>query len=479
MIDLIRPRRETMAKKDDTPEKSLSVFEEIEEQLTQALAKKKANLEKELEEKIRKEREETQKKIEALDQDLQKEKGTLSDFQSQLSEIENRKADLKKQIKEHIDRAIKFQTQIETLTAQTLEELRTVSTLSQRLEELQLETGEKVTFLKKTLDEKFGIKAEVLEDEVKEETDINLEQELSKLKRIQELLNSNGPVEDFNQTTTPQEPVEEKSTPQPEEEHPVEEEKKEEAVIEVVEQKEPALAEEPKTEPKTEQEAEPETGPEEKPEEKSELKPEEEPEMGQEEKPAEEPEAGPEKKEESVPEEKTEPEEGGEEVSFQTVFEKLEEFRKGNGSENNEEVSYFEKNDKIILDGEFLVSTLNNCFDEAKKLYIKLSQTESPKDQFFIKQEIIKLQESLRKVLLRSIRMCEKDNCALPKYTSEVLNLDVLKSALEKVSMQNWSNQDDFASFDNFAKELKDSFYTRITPPATYLQSIIKELEVS
>ena len=91
----------------------------------------------------------------------------------------------------------------------------------------------------------------------------------------------------------------------------------------------------------------------------------------------------------------------------------------------------------------------------------------------------IKQQESLRKVMLRSIRMCEKDNCSLPQYTEEVLNLDVLKSALEKVSMQNWSNQDDFASFDNFAKELKDAFYTRITPPAAYLKSIMKELNIT
>ena len=75
--------------------------------------------------------------------------------------------------------------------------------------------------------------------------------------------------------------------------------------------------------------------------------------------------------------------------------------------------------------------------------------------------------------------MCEKDNCSLPTYTTEILNLDVLKNVLEKVSMQNWSNQDDFASFDNFAKELKDNFYTRITPPAEYLQSIMKELEIA
>jgi len=412
-----------MAKKDDTPKKSSSVFEEIEEQLEQALAKKKEDIEKELEERIRQEKEETQRRIEGLDKELKQERGALIDIQSQLDEFENQKAELKKQIREHIDKAIKLQTEIETMTGQTLEELKTVSSLNQKLEELQQETGEKVSSLKKSLEEKFGIVADVPEEKEFDETELNLDHELAKLKKIMELLNSNGPVEEV----VPEE--------QPEEMQPEEISEKVEEV--------------PEAEPQPEEKAAPV-----------------EPEGLQ---PVEEMEAEPEEKEEA-------PEE---EASFQASFDKLEEFRKGSTNENDAELSYFENNERIVLDGEFLVASLNNCFEEAKKLYIRLSQTESPKDQFFIKQEIIKQQEGLRKVMLRSIRMCEKDNCSLPEYTLEILNLDVLKSALEKVSMQNWSNQEDFAAFDNFAKELKDSFYSRITPPAAYLLSIMKELEIS
>jgi len=423
MINLNRPRREKMAKKDDTPKKSSSVFEEIEEQLEQALAKKKEDIEKELEERIRQEKEETQRRIEGLDKELKQERGALIDIQSQLDEFENQKAELKKQIREHIDKAIKLQTEIETMTGQTLEELKTVSSLNQKLEELQQETGEKVSSLKKSLEEKFGIVADVPEEKEFDETELNLDHELAKLKKIMELLNSNGPVEEV----VPEE--------QPEEMQPEEISEKVEEV--------------PEAEPQPEEKAAPV-----------------EPEGLQ---PVEEMEAEPEEKEEA-------PEE---EASFQASFDKLEEFRKGSTNENDAELSYFENNERIVLDGEFLVASLNNCFEEAKKLYIRLSQTESPKDQFFIKQEIIKQQEGLRKVMLRSIRMCEKDNCSLPEYTLEILNLDVLKSALEKVSMQNWSNQEDFAAFDNFAKELKDSFYSRITPPADYLLSIMQELEIS
>ena len=368
----------------------------------------------------------------------------MIDFQTLLVEFETNKTELKKQIKEHIEKAIKFQTEIETMTGKTLEELKTVNKLNQKLEELQQETDKKVSALKKELEEKFGIVAEVPEDEERDETEINLEHELAKLRKIKELLNSSGEVEEV--------------VPEAEAEEMMAEEMQQEEVAEKVEEV-PEEEPQPEEEKKLEEDAAPD-----------------EPEGMQ---PAEEMEGEPEEKEELVFEDRPEAAGKVDEASFQSAFEKLEEFRKGSTNENDAEESYFEKNEKIVLDGEYLVSSLNNSFEEAKKLYIKLSQTESPKDQFFVKQDIIKLQETLRKILLRSIRMCEKDNCSLPEYTSEILNLDVLKSALEKVSMQNWSNPDDFASFDSFAKELKDSFYTRITPPAAYLQSILKELEIS
>ncbi|MDH5386489.1 MAG: hypothetical protein OEY18_17445 [Candidatus Aminicenantes bacterium] len=424
-----------MAKKDDTPEKPSTILDEIEQQLEHALAKKKEDVEKELEERIRKEKEEAQKKIQDIDKEIAKEKKTLIDFKTLLAEFETNKRDLKKQIKEHIEKAIRFQTEIESLTGQTLEELKKVSELNQKLEELQHDTGEKVSALKKDLEEKFGIVAEVPGGEEAEETEINLDRELAKLKKIKELLDNSGAVEELVTEEMPEEPIEQEVVEEPVEEKPEEEavpeeeEKKEKPEIEVLEPGGPPPAE----------------GPEEVTEE------------------PEEPEAAPEQ----------------DEISFQVAFDKLEQYRKGSTNENDAEISYFENNEKIVLDGEYIISTLNNHFEEAKKLYIKLSQTESPKDQFFIKQEIIKHQEALRKVMLRSIRLCEQENCSLPEYTVEILSLDVLKNVLEKVSMQNWSNQDDFSSFDNFSKELKDSFYSKITPPAAYLQSIMKELDIS
>lgn len=431
-----------MAKKNDTPKNSASIIDEIEQQLEQALSRKKEDVEKELEERIKREKEEAQKRIQEIERELKEEKQTLADFKKLLSDFEANKSELKKQIKVHLDKAIQYQTEIESLTGQTLEELKKVSELNQKLEELQQDTGEKVASLKRELEERFGIVAEVPEGEEAEEAEIDLDKELLKLRKIKQLLETG-----------------------------------------VVPEEEAVPEEKPSEGPEAAPEAEaPEAAPEapeaaEAPEEKEEMK--KEPEAQEAAEPAEKPETEP----VSPPEEAAEapaeaPEAPAEEATFQDAFEKLEQYRKGSLNEDQGEVSYFEHDDRIVLDGEYLVSTLNNSFEEAKKLYIKLSQTESPKDQFFIKQEIIRQQESLRKIMLRSIRLCEKENCSLPEYTQEVLNLDVLKDILEKVSMQNWSNQDDFAAFDNFAKQLKDSFYTKITPPAAYLQSIMKQLNL-
>jgi hypothetical protein len=163
--------------------------------------------------------------------------------------------------------------------------------------------------------------------------------------------------------------------------------------------------------------------------------------------------------------------------NFQTAFDILERYRKSDFNENNREISYFQMGNKIVLDGECLIQSINGLMEEAKKLYLKLSQTETPKDQFFVKQELINHQEILRKIILRSVRMCERDSCSLPKYTAMILNIDVLKDMLESLNMGNWSNQEDFASFNNNAVALKNAFYKRITPPAIYLKSLVEELQ--
>jgi hypothetical protein len=166
-----------------------------------------------------------------------------------------------------------------------------------------------------------------------------------------------------------------------------------------------------------------------------------------------------------------------EETNFQHAFELLEKYRRSESTDYNGEISFFQNRDHLILDGESLLRAVVHVVDEAKKLYQKLGQASTPKDQFFIKQELINNQEILRKIVLRSVRMCEREACRLPRYTGDILSIAVLKDILERLNMDNWSNQEDFAVFEGTAHKMKDEFNRRITPPAQYLRSIVQELE--
>ena len=401
------------------------IIEDVENQLEKIFNKKKQEIEKELEGKIQQERKEAEKKVHQIEKELEDEKKALVNYRTTLAEFENNKANTKSQIKEHIDKAVQSLTEIETLTAQTLEELKKVGELNQKLEEFHHATEEKTAILKKDLEEKFGIVAEDLE--IKELEDVDLKRELAKLKKIKELL---GP----------------KETPEPVTRRTTEKGKTEEEIEESEVSKEDELHVE---KPKMNEVTEPSLS------EENEAKDKEPLAKGE--------------SENSILKGET---------NFQEAFETLAEFRKSERTKNDGEVSYFQNKDKMILDGESFVSNLNKDLDEAKKLFIKFTQAESPKDQFFIKQEIIRYQKSLRKIILGSVRLCEKETCSLPKYTLDILNMDVLKDILEKVSMENWNNQDDFYSFEEFAKKIKDAYYERITPWAAYSKSVIEELGI-
>lgn len=441
-----------MGKSKDKVKESTLVIEEIEGQLGEAFSKKKEEIERELEERIKKEKEEAKKRISQVEKEFEEERQALKNYRSTIKEFETNKANIKDQIKKHLDKAIQFQTAIENLTAQTLEELKKVSELNQKLDEFNKQAEEKASILKKDLEGRFGIVTEVFKANEQKEVEVNLEQELAKLRKIKELLTSPEAA-----VTEKAEEVKEAAEELAEEKVEKEEEAKEE---EAAPSEAEAVSEEGQVEEKVKEKEEKEQSLSPIAEEKeAEEKEEKEGETG-------EPLAS--EEEEKAPSEKT----------FQDAFETLEQYRKSETSEDNGEISYFQKDEKMILDGECLISALSNNLDDAKKLYIRLTQTESPKDQFFIKQEIIRHQEGLRKTILRSVRMCEKESCSLPRYTVDIINMDVLKEILEKLSMENWSNQDDFTYFEKYSKNLKNNYYTRITPPALYLKSIIDELKI-
>jgi translation initiation factor 2 beta subunit (eIF-2beta)/eIF-5 len=424
-----------MVKDNNFIKESSSIIAEIEAQLQDVLAKKKELVEQELEQKIKAEQEDAQKRISEIESELQGNKEALENYKNVLTQFENDKEGVKEEIKVHLDKAIQLQTDIEKMTGLTLQELKTVSELTKKLEVINHEASTKVNALKTELEEKYGIVAQVPESNGHDEVDFDLENELAKLQKIKELLGSTDFMTKSVDEDVESERGDEESVEAADEEEDLTEEADEEMKEESAEENE-ATAEVPAAD------------------------------------------------EEEVPE-KAEAGDAGANAtaepkadeSFKSAFEALDTYRKSETVEGNGYMVFYENKGKIVLDGESFVAYLNNNLEEVKKLYNKLQETESPKDQFFTKQEILKKQDVLRKYMLSFIGKGELEVSNLPQFTEDILNMDVLKNILEKVSMENWSNHDDFTSFDTLTNDLKESFYAKITPPEKYLESIRDELE--
>jgi hypothetical protein len=509
--------------------------------------------------------------------------------------------EIKKEIEEHLSKAVELHKEIEALTGKILEELEKVKELSQKTEEIAPEFPEKKEEEKeKEVEEIPEIEVQAPEEEVPEakepeietpegaESRVDFSKELEKVQKIKEMLGKpeeiepkkeerveekreekiEGVIPTIEKIETPtgkaevsfdtEEKAEPVETPPSEQEIEVaigeetlpEAEKPPEIGEETVgappfekapeisiEEEKPLEVEEPKPEEAPPVEIEPEKPLEEKPiPEEKEIEIEESDTMqtmfsgrwkkhwqdkpGPGEEPADESKEEPAKEiapdlseketveapspeekveeeapPESQPEVKIEPEvemkpageaEPGVEISDAGAFqgrrasdaiEYLEKYKKTE-PEQDGEVVYYEHNEKIVLDSECIITALKSHLQEGKKLYEKLTQTESPKDQFFVKQEIIKHQEALRGIIEITTKLLEKENCSLPQFTMEIISETFLKEMLENLSMQNWSNQDDFTFFDEYAKKIEMQFEARIDPKVDFLKSIIEELGI-
>jgi len=436
-----------MTPKNDVLDQSASIIDEIETNLERVLQKRREDIERELQEKIRKEKEESERKLSLIAREIEKERESLKDFRETITEYETNKEALLGQIRSHLDRGMGYQREIEKLTALTKEDLRKVDELSANLLDLRQRAEAKLFEIKTKLKDRYGFVPEAppaapLAPREENGLGADLEQELSKLKKIKELLEKDmtGDSPSFD------------SSPMPEM---------------IMADETLAVSEEPNSSHPAVFEAGPSPAEFKMPEINQFIQ-----DFVRRENETSAPEPFPEPIQDRLEESKA----PGDEINFQTVFETLEKFRKSEPTDYNGEISYFQTKDRLILDGESLVRAVSYVQDAARKLVQKLAQTESPKDQFFLKQDLINNQEGLRKIILRSVRMCEKENAALPRYSADVLNIGVLKEILEKLNMDNWSNQDDFRAFEEYVGQLKDLFYKKITPPAHYLQSIVDEL---
>ena len=428
-----------MDKNDDILKESSQAVKEIGEHLEDTLAKKK---------------EDAEKKLNQIREEIEKRRESLTDFETQIAELEKQKADLEGKVKEHLDKAVQYQKEIEKLAESKLSELKKMDKLDQKIGAHRQQAEEKTTELKQNLEGKYGIAPSPPKNEArKEKVKGSIEEELNKLRKVKELLEiaevshieEVKPEEKVAEEATPEERVMEEFPP----EEKVTEEIKTEALPEMPEAEEPGLKEEKEAD--VMEGAPPE-----------EMIFEEEPLPGQEAEAT---------KEEAVSQ--TPSEDEGDSRDKMALLETL---KKSETVEGEDQLIYYQGEKKTVIDGRCLFTAIDGRIQQARDLYQNLDPDSPPKDQFKLKQEIRNSQENLRKYFLKTIDMYEKESFLLPEYSSEVLNINILRDILEHLSMLNWSEEENFSFFNDRIEKIKRNFYSKITPQENYLASVYEEL---
>jgi len=410
---------------------SSQVIQEVEDQLERILQKKFNDVDSELVERINREKEAARRRKEDIEREFEKEKTALTEYRVMVRDFEEQRAGLLNEARERFQKVLKFQAEIENLAKSTVDEIKRVNEIQEKLEGLRAKTSERAAFLKNDLKERFGIVAEVMEEEPKP-LSLDLDEELEKLRKIKDLLAIESAAANLGRVG---------GEPAGQEDLADMDAAADRAGVNIPEIQDliagPASPDAPEA-PAAEKSNAPEAA------------------SG----------AGP----ESVPEaDAIESEE--ELVAF------LEACRRTEPANGSGEIHYFQKDRIIIADPQKILAAVDRALDEAQRLSMKLGLTESPKDQFFIKQELINWQEGLRALFLRVIKMCEKNSWALPRFTLDVVNPHVLRGLLERLSMENWSNLEEFTSFSSAMAEIRKAFEARIEPRLPYLRSLKQEIE--
>jgi uncharacterized membrane-anchored protein YhcB (DUF1043 family) len=408
---------------------SAQVIQEVEGQLERILQKRFRDVDAELVERINREKEAARRRKEEIEREFDKEKTALTEYRVMVRDFEEQRAGLLNEARDRFQKVIKFQADIESLAKSTIEEIRRVNEIQEKLEDLRTKTSEKAAFLKNDLRERFGIVAEVADEEPKP-LSLDLDQELEKLRKIKDLLAIESAAVNLGRVG---------GMPAGREDLAAMDAAARLAGPEIPDIQDliagPAA-------PDPAEHAAGKTVPE----------------------------AGPAAAPEAA-------RAAGEEGTEEDLTAWLESCRRTEAANGSSEVHYFQQGRVVVADPEKIISAVDKTMEEAQRLSLKLGLTESPKDQFFIKQELINWQEGLRALFLRIIKMCEKNSWVLPRFTQDIVNPQVLRALLERLSLENWSNLEEFALFSASVAELKAAFKARIEPRFPYLRSLKRDIE--
>ena len=441
----------------ESPIDPAAILDDIEKRVGEIFSAQKNEVEQTLIEKINREKEEAQRRIEAVNREFAQVRGFLDEHKQAMAELLTTETYLRGEIRGHFERAVNYQKMMENAAALAGDELEKIGGLNRELEKVRVKAEDEYGALKKSLSGYAGIIAQIPAPAAPtDENDVDWNEEMSKLRKVRDLLATlrqpeaaAAPANDEPAETAPAAPEAEELA----------------ASLGLIDSDDDGVSDDhdfalghvpaPAGEAIPDiadlaAEIEPETAPE--------AVVEATPEFAFSAEPAPEPAVA------SSPE-------------SDAILASLARYRKTEPINNGTEIGFFSGEAAAFLDAESFVAAVGKIVENAGQLHSQLAQTASVKDLFLLKQEILNQQEVLRKLFFRVVRFCDKENGRLPETLGEFLGSQGMKDLIERLTMANWSDPSDFKPFQIELKSIKRAFESRAAADPHYLQTVLDQVE--
>jgi hypothetical protein len=458
------------------------IIDDIEKRVSEIFSAQMSEVEQSLAERINREKEEAQKRIDAVNQEFAQVHVFLDEHKKVMTELQSTEEHLRGEIRGHFERAVNYQKMMENAAALAGGELEKIGELNQELEKVRTKAESEYAGLKDRLSGYAGIVAQIPAPSFEPESDVDWHEEIGKLRRVRDLLATLRQAEPLERADgqTGDSPDDQETTASAAETAeelaaslgligPEDDSIRDDIELPAgeAEQTAPPAASEPETEPASEAQAKDAQGMGfEMPDEAAETE-------------AAETEAA--ETEAAAPEaSQTEPAPAAEAPTMarNPALDGLARFRRTEPVNNGIELAFFGAEAAgSVLDAEAFVAAVGKIVDGAAQLHTQLTQTTSVKDLFLLKQEILNQQEVLRKVFFRVVRLCDKEDGRLPEPLGEVVDSQAMKDIIERLTMANWSDPSDFKPFLGELRAMKRAFETRAAASPSYLQTVLDELQ--
>lgn len=455
-------------------------LDDIAKRISDIYAAQKDEVEQSLAERINREKQDAQKRIEAVNQEFAQVRAFLDEHKKAMAELLSTEEHLRGEIRGHFVRAVNYQKMMENAAVLAGGELEKIGELNQELDKVRTKAESEYAGLKDKLSGYAGIVAQIPVPSFEPESEVNWTEEVDKLRRVRDLLST-------LRQAVPAEDGDERADGGPEDQETsaraAETAEELAASLGLIGPDEDGLSDDiefaaaDKDQTSPEATGETETAP-------------PPPAAGDETRPdaqgmafampAEAPEPTPDDAAAAPTPQPTPSPSPSPSSSPSPVPDGLARFRRSEPVNNGIELAFFgvdAESAGSFLDAEAFMTAVDKIIGSAEELHSQLTQTTSVKDLFLLKQEILNQQEVLRKVFFRVVRFCDKEDGRLPEPLGEVVSAQGMKDIIERLTMANWSDPSDFKPFLSELKAMKRAFETRTTASPSYLQTVLDELE--